>query len=475
MAFYLKKHFIFLLALTFVMVGCSKDDVIENPNANNTSLSGFSFKKGNNDNMNSNATSSTNGSVIYITVPEDVDTKSLVPSFTIAEGASATINGKPVESDITECDFSNTSKITVTSESGTSRTYTILVRNGNPKIDNMVYSFMITHAIPGISVAISKDEEIVYKAGYGFAVVDKEIRVTPETLFRLASMSKQQTALGIMTLYEKGLLGIDDKVFGKGGILEKEFGTNVLASVESITVRHLLNHTAGWDSDPIYTSATTTLDQRIENYVTSVNPAYTPGTTFDYSNLGFCILGKIIEVISGKDYETFLKEEVHAKAGVKNIFVGKNSLGERRENECQYYGQDGKNAYGNDVELSKAAGGMIASAEELMTLMSYIDYGTKVPDMFKKETLDMMYAPMEDVVYYSTKKPYKKYAMGWRTMYTDFPEWEAFHGGTLAGVATIWARNISGVNGVILCNSRSYDQSIDDEMWYMLRDIQEMF
>ena len=147
---------------------------------------------------------------------------------------------------------------------------------------------------------------------------------------------------------------------------------------------------------------------------------------------------------------------------------------ERRSNECAYYGQDGKNAYGNDVVLSKAAGGMIASTEELMTLMSYIDYGTKVPDMFKKETLDMMYKPAENVKD-TDGAPYPKYALGWRTEYPNYPNWEAFHGGTLAGVATIWARGDKGVNGVILCNSRSYNLSIDTDLWRMLESFQAMF
>ena len=280
-----------------------------------------------------------------------------------------------------------------------------------------------------------------------------------------------------MTLYEMGLLKLEDQVFGKGGILEEEFGTNVLPGVDDITVKHLLQHTGGWKNDPIYITASTTLEQRIASQITSTPLAYNPGTTFDYSNFGFCVLGKIIEKLSGKDYETFLKEEIHAKAGdIKNILVGRNTRGGRYSNECEYYGQGGKDAYGNDVELSKAAGGMIASTEELMTLMSYIDYGTKVPDILKKETLDLMYTPLEKGTVDEYGKPYIKYALGWRTEYTDsHPDWEAFHGGTLAGVATIWARNSRNVNGVILCNSRSYNMNIDSEMWNILENIQDLF
>ena len=467
-----KQQLLALLALSIFLVGCSGEDdspINEgNKDADVTTLTNFSFKKADNDGISSDISSKKNESIIYVTVPNSKSLTSLVPSFTIAKGATASINGTPIESGITPCDFSNTVTMLVTSESGKKSSYTILAKNGIAKVDNKVYDFMIKYKIPGASVAISTDEAIAYKAGYGFAVTENKIRVTPRTLFRLASMSKQQTAFGIMALYEKGLLSIDDKVFGEGAILEEEFGTDILPEVKDITVKHLLQHTSGWDIDPIYTGATTSLEERIKEMITLQKnaPKYKVGTTFDYNNLNFCILGKIIETLSGTDYETFLHEEVHAKASISNIFVGKNSPNNRRANECKYYGQDGRNPYGNDVEMSKAAGGMIACTEELMILMNHIDYGTKVPDIFKKETLDMMYTPYKEG---------GSYALGWRTNHTTLTNWATHHGGTLAGVSTIWSRGKDGTHGVVLCNSRSYKSGFDTAMWLMLEDIQQMF
>ena len=474
-----KKHFASLLFLAFALAGCAGgEDSIETSEAGVARLSSFLFSKSDNPELITNATSVFNGDIIYITAPENIDLKNVVPSFSISSGATLTIDGRPVESSSSACDLSNTAKIVVTSKNGkATKTYTVLAKNGNPDIDYKVYQFMTKYKVPGISVAISKDEQTVYKAGYGFAVTSTEQRVTPQTLFRLASMSKQQTTLAIMNLYEDGLLDLDDNVFGKGGILEKEFGTEVMPDVDKVTVRHLLQHTGGWGSDPIYVSSSATLEQRIADMVQKKALKYAPGSTYDYSNFGFCVLGKIVEALSGKDYETYLKETVHKKAGISNIFVGKNTIANRRENECQYYGQGGKNAYGNDVELSKAAGGMIASTEELMKLMAYIDYGTKVPDMLKKETLDIMYTHLPGGTVDEDGDPYIKYALGWRTEYPNYPSWATFHGGTLAGVATIWARGKNNVNGVVLCNSRSYDYDgdMDYDMWHMLVDIQAMY
>ncbi len=470
--FNLKLNLIALVAIVMFFTSCSSgggNNTESNPDFNNITFNSFSFLQSQNPSLKSNATSVSNFNIIYITVPDGVDLTSLVPSFKTGKGATVTINDQPVENGKTAVDFSNTVKARVTSESGKTATYTILARNGKANIDNKVYNFMIKHSIPGVSVALSKDEKTVYSAGYGFAVEESQERVTPNTLFRLASMSKQQTALAIMTLYEQGKLKIDDKVFGAGGILEEEFGTNVHNQAKKMTVKHLLSHTAGWSSDPIYTSATTTLEERIQNYVTNVIPDNEPGVVFDYSNLGFCILGKVVEKLSGKDFETFLKEEVHSKAGVENIFVGKNTVGNRRKNECKYYGQGGKDAYGNDVEMSKAAGGMIASATELMKLMAHIDYGTEVPDILKKETLDLMYTQAA-----VNTASGAGYALGWRVNTPQFTDWSAYHGGTLAGVCTIWTRGKDNINGVVLCNSRSYNMDIDDDMWYMLDDLRRM-
>ncbi len=469
-----KFHYLTLLALSLFAFSCSSssdDSPADNPDVNNTTLRNFSFQKDKNSGLSSNALSVSNGDLIYITAADGVDLKTVVPSFTVGKGATVKINGNSVESGVTAVDLSNTSVLKVTSESGMTREYTILAKNGEARIDNMVYEFMVKHSLPGVAVAVSKDEKTVYEAGYGFATVETKTRVTPTTLFRLASMSKQQTAMGIMSLYEAGLLTMESKVFGKGAILEPMFGNDeILPGAKNVTVQHLLEHTSGWSTDPVYPSNSVyynkTLKERVDYLIKNVSQDYSPGTTHDYNNLNFAVLGLIIEQLSGMAYEDYLAEHVHKKAGVSNIVVSGNTLATKLPNECTYYGQDGKNPYGNDMIVSKAAGGMAANVSELMKLMAAIDYGTKVPDIFKKETLDLMY----------TQSPvYGRYAKGWRVNYPYIKTWASYHGGTLGGTCTIWARGTDNINGVVLCNSRSYNMSIDDDMWYMLEDIQALF
>ena len=483
MKFNLKHLSYLLLAAGMILTGCSKSntepDEPKQEISSNNSLNNFSFKADYNSSVSVNASGTAGAGIIYVTVKDGVALNALVPSFNIHEKAVAKIGNDVIKSNETVVDFSKVQTITVTAEDGKSAQYQILVRNGNDKIDKKIYNFMISHSVPGISMAISKDEETVYVGAYGYADKSRKVRVNENTLFRLASMSKQHAAIAIMTLYEKGLLTLDDTVFGKGGHLEEMFGDNMNDSWKRITLRDLLSHSAGIYEDCVFPSVSgysgMSMQERISRlmFEREKDTKYAIGT-FDYNNANFGILGLVVEAITGKGFMQYLKEDVYGPAGIEDIYGGMNDESDTRDNETLYYGQDGKNPYGNNVEVGVAAGGVIASTPALMQLMARIDGGTKVKDILKAETIEEMCTAKAGMKN-TSGSAYKKYALGWRCNYTDYPSWVAFHGGTLAGVATIWARSKTNVNGVILCNSRSYNQSMDDEMWDVLVEIQKMF
>lgn len=475
-----KSYFILLIAIGSLLAGCSKGG-LDPDNGQNTevsrdnSLRNFSFKKDSNPALQANFSSTENGDLIYITVPDGVSLKSLVPFFNIHEKATVKAGTTPVENGVTAIDFSETVNLTVTSESGSTRTYSVLAKNGDTQIDNKIYSFMVEHDIPGVSVAISKDEEIVYTAAYGFANTEKRERTTPDHMFRLASMSKQHTAIAIMKLMEMGKLKLTDTVFGKGGLLYEAFGDNMKSSWKSITVEHLLSHTSCIETEAFFGAGSAfsgkNLNERI-SILLSQGSMYskTPGSFYDYNNSNFGILGKIVEELSGKSFMQFLKDEIYTPNGITGIDAGDNDG--PIKGEVTHYSQNSVNPYDNNVEAGLAAGGVVASATGLMKLMALVDYGTKVPDIFTKETLDRMYTQVNAV---DEDGDRAQYALGWRTGYSNYPDWKAFHGGTLAGVCPIWARSFDNINGAILCNSRSYNQNIDYDLWHMLEDIQEMY
>ena len=281
-----------------------------------------------------------------------------------------------------------------------------------------------------------------------------------------------------MSLYEEGKLSLDDKVFApadpdKGrpeGILYSMYPGTHAAGVDDITIHQLLTHTTGWNynltggTDPIFAGSDSrfagkSLKARVE-YMLGVSPG---AKNYSYYNLGYCVLGQIIEKITGGTYEDYLRK-VEAKAGVTDVWIAKSDKGGRRSNECVYYAQYG-NAYGNDMSVVAACGAVINSPVGLMRLVNSIDYGTVVPDILKKETLDMMYTD-----YTSSNPPVTKngYGYGWRIGHYTLTNWASYHGGNINATATIIVRGNNGVNGVLLCNSRSAKDDFDTAIYLAL-------
>jgi len=446
--------------LSLYVISCSKEEIIIIPGKSDyNDLTGFTFKRSDNANFTEDCVPHIAGTTFYITVPEGANITLLKPTITASPKATVHINGTLVPATPGSYDFTNTAKVVVTSESGRTKEYKLLVQPGRRSLDLMVYSFMTKYSIPGISIAVSKGEQVVYKSGLGFAIVEEGVRTKPNHLFRLASVSKQFTTMCIMKLLEQGKLTVEDRVFGNGGILAAEFPI-VSDRAATVTVRNLLEHNSGWTSnpDPMFTSSFKgqTLDQRISYVLTSSQTI--PGTTYSYFNMGFGILGKIIEKLSGKDYEVFLRE-VMAQAGITEVHVG-GDRSQKRPNEVVYYSQGGTNGYGNEMPVIAAAGGVIASTEEMLKLIFHIDGKTTIPDIISPSTRSLMLTP---------SVAYNRYALGWRTNHTYYPNsW--YHGGNLAGTATIWVMGPE-YSAVILCNSRSYISGFDDELYGLIKDV----
>lgn len=433
-----------------------------------------------------------------ISVTEGVDLTRLVPQITVSEGATVQIDGKPFkEGDA--CDFSgNVQTIKVTSESGgRSASYKVLVKYGNSYVDNKVYSFMNDFNVPGVSVSIMKGTKVVYSTGYGFAQTDNETRCTPDHLFRMASISKQFCTLCIMTLKEQGRLSLDDRVFGEGGLLAS-VGYRVSDYHKNITVRHLLSHSSGICkglSDPAFTYSyrmyagttvpvpTDTLIQRTldDRWYPAEGDGFswTPGMAYNYSNVGFCILHRIVEVVSGKDYESFLKEDVLEPIGVTDTHIG-GYLEQRRPNECVFYMQEGTDGYANPLRELAGAAGIITSTNQMMKVLTYIDGDESVPDIFSHETLDEMYTPFHYAGPGTYGSNYKRYGLGWRMNHSSLFPGAHYHGGNIAGTATIWAGGTDqGMSGAFVCNSRAYNSNstgdIDDNMYVLLNEFMRYF
>jgi CubicO group peptidase (beta-lactamase class C family) len=171
------------------------------------------------------------------------------------------------------------------------------------KIDEYLRTQMKAQQIPGVALAVVRDGKIVLARGYGFANVEHQVPVKPETIFQSGSTGKQFTATAVMMLVEEGKLSLDDKI--------TRFFPDAPASWSAITVRHLLTHTSGMTDYPQdfdlrrdYTEDD--LLQRIK----AIPLAFQPGEKWSYSNLAYVTLGILIHKVSGKFYGDFLQERV---------------------------------------------------------------------------------------------------------------------------------------------------------------------
>jgi Beta-lactamase class C and other penicillin binding proteins len=490
----MRKNFLLLLfaalSLSFAVSSCHGGDDPLNPKdepekkSNAANLSSFFLKKTSNPSLPQDVDAYFAGTVIKFSIPESTDPKTLVPVLTISDKATAYINEAKYESG-KSYDFSKSTIIKVVSESETvTKTFTVEWENGDNFIDNYIFKLMDQCDIPGISFSVMKGSKVVYSKGYGYSNVATGERVTPDHLFRMASISKQFCTMCIMMLKEEGKLSLDDQVFGDKGIL-KGIYKNITSYHEGITVRHLLSHSSGICAgldDPAFngkyryyngnsstpvpadTLIQRTIDDRQYPYV-SGSASYAPGALYNYSNVGFCILHRIVEVVSGKDYESYLKEDVLAKMGITDTHIGGYEY-ERRSNECVLYSQGGGNGYLNPLRTLAGAAGIITSTNQMMKILTYMDGKSDVPDIFSPATIAEMYTPYR----YSADASRNTYGLGWRMNNSKRFKNSHFHGGNMAGTATMWVGGATGdskddfddlMSGAIVCNSRSYDSSLD--------------
>lgn len=182
------------------------------------------------------------------------------------------------------------------------------------KVQAFLQTEMKAQQIPGVSVAVIKNGEIVLAKGYGYANVEHQVPVKPETIFQSGSMGKQFTATAVMMLMEDGKLALDDKI--------TKYFPDAPAAWAGITIRHLLTHTSGMTDYPRdfdfrrdYTEA------ELYEYAKQVPLAFQPGEKWTYSNIGYMMLGVLIHKVSGKFYGDFLQERVFKPLGMSTARV----------------------------------------------------------------------------------------------------------------------------------------------------------
>jgi CubicO group peptidase (beta-lactamase class C family) len=339
------------------------------------------------------------------------------------------------------------------------------------QVDNAVIAYMKKYHVPGLSVAIAKDDKLIYVKAYGYADVATQEKVTTKSLFRLASVSKPVTSIAIMKLVQEGNLSLDSKVFGDNGILGNDYGPLPDGSdIKNITVDDLLHHTSGWSrreddptrDDPTFNHPSLSSAQLI-TWVLSHQPLKTPpGTAFAYSNFNFFLLGRLIEKVTGQSYEHYVNTNILRPIGITDMQIGGNTKTARKPNEVVYY-EEGDEPYIINLSRMDAGAGWIASTSDLLRLMVSTD-GLNL----KKPILDS--AMVKKMLTPSKANP--NYACGWALSSYKGLNW--FHFGELMGTATLLAHTQIGYSWAILTNTGyQNDQAhldFDRILWNAIND-----
>ena len=175
--------------------------------------------------------------------------------------------------------------------------------------DDFIKERLAGFQLPGLSLAVVKDGEIVKAEGYGFAEIDGRVPATPETVYKIGSISKQFIATGIMILAQEKRLRLDDRI--------NKYLQSTPSSWAPITIRQLLTHTSGIVREsPAFSPMRNRSNDELLAAAHKVPLRFAPGDKWEYSNMGYVALAEIIRSVSGQPWSEYLHEKVFAPAGM---------------------------------------------------------------------------------------------------------------------------------------------------------------
>lgn len=275
--------------------------------------------------------------------------------------------------------------------------------------DKKFMNFMRKWRIPGASVTIMKNGQVIASRGYGWADKEGGQQVTPDSLFRIASLSKTFTAVTVLKLVQDGKLKLSDPVFTVLNDLKPLNNREPHAQIYQITVEDLLQMSSGWfrggsgHLDPMFGPWPKYISDALNpelpascettaRFMMAMPLRYKPGTSYAYSNLDYCLLGLLINKVTGSrygylGYENYVKNQILLPIGISDMRIGSTQQQYRAPNEVHYYSgaRPNPNELDNlaylpysDLEILKknfANGGWLATSKDLATFIQAVSRG----------------------------------------------------------------------------------------------------
>lgn len=357
--------------------------------------------------------------------------------------------------------------------------------------DDIMEETMQTLEIPGASLTIIKDGHILYAKGFGLANVEKKKAVQPDSVFRIASLSKCITAAAIMQLVEKRRFELSDPAFSilkLKPFLEK--GARVDPRLAKITVEDLLRHRAGWDEKapdaPRWGPLTAQRLMGLNQLATTAEEvslmmgkplAFDPGTKMVYSNFGYLVLGRIVEAVSGMNYGDYVRQNILLPLGMKETNLARTAETDRLPKEVTYYDADatlGPAPFGSDkgkavrapyrynyLEALESFGGWASSGSDLARFAAAFDD----PDHCKilsAKSIETMWTP-PSVIRHDEEKNRRSslyYGLGWFIRKDGEGRIDAHHTGRIPGTGALISLHHNGIHWVVLMNKPTSAKSL---------------
>jgi len=272
-------------------------------------------------------------------------------------------------------------------------------------LEAAMHEYMDGSEIGAGALVVVHEGDVLVERGFGWADRERTETVDPDGVYRIGSLSKRFTDDAVGRLVEAGDLSLDDRVHPLVAV-DPPNGTLADERFEDVTVRHLLNHEGGWDRfqhanplfDPLVVSDRFGLGRRPERddfirWVLDTPLQFGPGERVAYSNLGYLLLGDVIESATGRSYQSFLAETLLDGPGIETVEIGRTRPANRHPDEVWYddreqcedvfdpNGEGSCAAVGMVVEAFEAAGGHVADAVSLAWAFEAVDHTYISPNL----------------------------------------------------------------------------------------------
>lgn len=242
-------------------------------------------------------------------------------------------------------------------------------------VDRLFTAF-IAEAEPGATVMVIQRGKILYQAAYGLADVEAGVALTPAHIFHIGSVGKQFTAIGIMQLLQTGKLAYDDAI--------RTYLPELPAWADAITIRHLLHHTSGLPDytdaimDKMFQRSDTPSNADLIAVLATMRKPGEPGEWFEYSNIGYDLLGSIIERVSGQTFARYLESHIFKPLAMKQTFSLPNARRQQAKLVAHSYEAADGEPYDTDPLDGLLGSGSVYSTVGDMYLYDQALYGNKL-------------------------------------------------------------------------------------------------